>query len=351
MIISTSRFHHPVSSFRPLIVMVFLLLFAAPVHAQATAAKPVRLTSQQLKINLAWQIALDGVHFSPGILDARWGRKSQTALTEYASVHFPGVNPFDKKVFDKLAVDVDHALTTYTITSDDATSVGPLPEDWNEKSKLERLPYDSLIDALAEKFHCTRNLLQTLNPNVNLNTLNVEQTLTVPNLRNLTDSTPPATATTPATRTTTRPQAAYISINLTEKIIRVYDSSSKQLALLHCSVAKDKAKLPARDTAVKVMAANPNYTFDPKHWPEIRNVERVLIIPPGPRNPVGMAWIGLDLPGYGIHGNPKPELIGKTGSHGCFRLTNWDALTLFPMVRVGMPVKIINPEPAGTVSE
>jgi len=116
--------------------------------------------------------------------------------------------------------------------------------------------------------------------------------------------------------------------------------------LFHCSVAKDKAKLPARDTVVKKMAANPEYWFDPKNWPEVKNVDRVLKIPPGPRNPVGLAWIGLDIPGYGIHGNPKPELIGKTGSHGCFRMTNWDALALFPMVHVGMPVKIVNPEKA-----
>ncbi|MEI8196755.1 MAG: L,D-transpeptidase, partial [Phycisphaerae bacterium] len=112
-------------------------------------------------------------------------------------------------------------------------------------------------------------------------------------------------------------------------------------------VAKDKAKLPARDTSIKVMADNPQYTFDPKMWPDVTNVDRILQIPPGPRNPVGMAWIGLDLPGYGIHGNPKPELIGKTGSHGCFRLTNWDALRLYSLVHNGMKVKILDPQKEG----
>jgi lipoprotein-anchoring transpeptidase ErfK/SrfK len=79
-------------------------------------------------------------------------------------------------------------------------------------------------------------------------------------------------------------------------------------------------------------------------WPDVHDVTQTLQIPPGPRNPVGLAWVGLDLPGYGIHGTPKPELIGKTGSHGCFRLTNWDALKFAGLVQVGIPVKVVNPE-------
>ena len=111
------------------------------------------------------------------------------------------------------------------------------------------------------------------------------------------------------------------------------------------TIAKDKAKLPDRDTKVSAIAApNPGYQFNPSMWPEVHDVTRILNIPPGPRNPVGLAWCSLDLPGYGIHGTPKPELIGKTGSHGCFRLTNWDALKFAGLVKEGMPVKIVNPE-------
>ena len=86
---------------------------------------------------------------------------------------------------------------------------------------------------------------------------------------------------------------------------------------------------------------NPDYTFDPRMWPEVKNVDRKLTIPPGPRNPVGLCWIGLAVPGVGIHGSPAPEMIGKTGSHGCFRLTNWDALRLSTMVRIGTPVRFV----------
>jgi lipoprotein-anchoring transpeptidase ErfK/SrfK len=140
------------------------------------------------------------------------------------------------------------------------------------------------------------------------------------------------------------PDADEVRVNLAEKTIRVYDKTGQQLCLFHCSVAKDKEKLPARDAKIEAIVPNPNYTFNPKYWPEVHNVDRVLIIPPGPRNPVGVMWIQLDLPGYGMHGNPKPELIGKTGSHGCFRLTNWDAVRYASFVRVGMTVKMVNPE-------
>lgn len=313
---------------------------------------------QQLQINLAWQVALDGANFSPGIIDGNFGRKGQMALKEYAEANFPGVDPLDPKVYEALKVDVEHAVATYTIGDADAAEVGVLPDDWNEKAKLDKLPYESLLDALAEKFHCTKLLLQRLNPDVNMATLNVGQVVRVPNLRpfpepgGLEKMYKPRSGATGAAEG--RPAAVavnYLSINLTEKTIRAYDKQDRQVALFHCSVARDKAKLPARDTVVKTMASPPEYTFFPAMWPEVHNVNTVLTIKPGPRNPVGLAWMGLDLPGYGIHGNPKPELIGKTGSHGCFRLTNWDALNLFSMARIGMKVKIVNPEREGAGEE
>jgi lipoprotein-anchoring transpeptidase ErfK/SrfK len=119
-------------------------------------------------------------------------------------------------------------------------------------------------------------------------------------------------------------------------------TTRKAVALFHCSIAKSKDKLPSGESKVAVVSKNPDYTFDPKMWPEVKNVDRKLTIPPGPRNPVGLCWIGLGVPGVGIHGSPAPEMIGKTGSHGCFRLTNWDALRLSSMVRIGTSVRFIS---------
>ena len=294
---------------------------------------------KQTRINLAWQIALEGADFSPGILDGHFGRKSQMALTEYGARFFPELqSPYDKKVYDALKVDVDGVTVKYTVTADDAAQVGPkLPTDWNEKEKLERMRYESLHEALAEKYHCTRNFLQTLNTGVNMAAIDVGQELIVPNIRPF-----------PENWKTVIPQPKVVGdtvrVNLAEKTVRVFDHDGAQLALFHCSVAKDKAKLPDRDAKVTDVIPEPNYTFNPKYWPEVHNVDRSLIIKPGPRNPVGLCWVALDLPGYGMHGTPTPEFIGKTGSHGCFRLANWDALKYAGYVKKGMTVKMVNPD-------
>ncbi len=284
------------------------------------------------KTNLAWQIALDDQHFSPGILDGVWGRKGEIALQEHARA-FP----------ENLRVDIGHPTAPYTLGAADLAEVGPYPEDWNEREKLDKLRYPSLHECLAEKFHCTQALLARLNPGVNLNTLKAGDKLTAPNIRPFPMAGP--------LRGAKGPPAHHLKINLAGKTIRAFSADGRQLALFHCSVAKDKEHLPDRNAVIKTMASPPNYTFDPKGWPEVTNVNKKLIIAPGPRNPVGLAWIGLDLPGYGIHGNPKPELIGKTGSHGCFRLTNWDALALFSMVKVGMEVEIEGTEKIKAVPE
>ena len=301
---------------------------------------PVRPTvAKQTRINLAWQIALDAANFSPGVIDGKFGPKSKQALAEYTARYFPaGTSGFDKKVYEALKVDVDNAAILYTITSEDAAQVGPLPEDWNEKAKLDRLAYESLYDLVAEKFRCSKSLIASLNSTQNMAALRVGSSVIVPNVTPFL-----GTAAAKAARPDSM-DADYIAINLTEKAIRVYDKQGRQMALFDCSVAKEKAKLPAADTTVTRMVPNPQYGFDPKHWPEVTNVTQPLTIPPGPRNPVGVVWMQLGLPGYGMHGNPKPELIGKTGSHGCFRLTNWDAVTLYTFARPGMTVKIINPE-------
>ena len=113
------------------------------------------------------------------------------------------------------------------------------------------------------------------------------------------------------------------------------------LAHFPCSIAARVEKRPVGELHVIVIAPNPNYTFDPELFPEsaeARQLNQKLVLPPGPNNPVGVAWIGLDKPGYGIHGTPNPEQVGRTESHGCFRLANWDAEYLSHFVWVGMPV-------------
>lgn len=304
-----------------------LVLLLATSLAPLRAGSPDRLGD--LRSNLAWQIALERVGFSPGVLDGKVGRKTELATREFQRVR--GLSPngsLDAATATALGVDPTGVLASYVVHSSDVDEVGPAPTDWNEKSKLPRLGYDSVASAVAERFHCSKGLLERLNPGVNLAVLKPGDALQVPAV---------------AVETPT-PDGEFVEINLGEKVVRVMDGARRLIALFHCSIAKDKERLPTGSATVVVTRERPDYTFDPKMWPEVKNVNRKLLIPPGPRNPVGLCWVGLSLPGYGIHGTPNPELIGKTGSHGCFRLTNWDAMRLGKLVRVGTKVEFVGHE-------
>ncbi len=274
---------------------------------------------------VSWQIALERVGFSPGLIDGRLGGKTELATREFQRVRgLPQTGELDKTTAQALEIDPDSAFGKYTVTQEDLNEVGPSPTSWLAKSKLDRLGHECLQDALAEKFHCTRALLERLNPGLGINSLRPGGKLIVPIIPDPTET----------------PTADRLEVNLSEKVIRVLDSQNRLVALFHCSIAANKAKLPSGQTRVQVVARNPDYMFDPDMWPDVKEkISNKLRIPPGPRNPVGRCWIGLGLPGYGMHGTPNPELIGKTGSHGCFRLANWDAVRLGKMVKPGIAVK------------
>lgn len=274
----------------------------------------------------AYQAALDRAGFSPGLIDDKPGRKTELAIRAfqtYRGLKLSGVP--DPATLAALGVAQAPTTVEYTITERDRREVsGPIPEDWNRRAALSRLGYETLTELLAEQGHCSEALVQTLNPGRDLDRAGVGTVVRLPNVR-----TPPDAA------------IERLELDLGEKLIWLIDAQGRRAGLLHCSIARLPEKLPRGETTVSSVAFEPNYTFKPEMWPEVRNVDRVLTIPPGPRNPVGLCWIGLDRPGYGIHGTPKPELIGKTGSHGCFRLTNWDAVRLGKRVRIGMGVRFV----------
>jgi lipoprotein-anchoring transpeptidase ErfK/SrfK len=138
-------------------------------------------------------------------------------------------------------------------------------------------------------------------------------------------------------------RAALVVIHLADRYLEAFDTESNLLVHFPCSIAAKVDKRPVGRLHVAVVAAHPNYTFDPEIFAEsaeARAIGHKLTLPPGPKNPVGVAWIGLDKPGYGIHGTPSPEQIGRTESHGCFRLANWDAEYLLKLVWIGLPVDV-----------
>lgn len=280
-----------------------------------------------LQRSIAWQVALDGVGFSPGLIDGIIGPKTRLATREFQRVRGLKITgELDGVTSRTLKINPAKVLDRYVVTANDLAEIGSVPKSWKAKSRLRRLGHASLDWVLAEKFHCTRGLLRRLNPKASINSLRPGAKLVVPVLAEPAD----------------HPRAKYVEVNLAEKVVRVVDERKRLVAMFFCSIARHKSKLPRRDGRVQVIAPNPTYRFDPKMWPEVKEkVPGPLIIPPGPRNPVGRCWIGLSLPGVGMHGTPNPELIGKTGSHGCFRLSNWDAIRLSKMVDVGTPVKFV----------
>jgi lipoprotein-anchoring transpeptidase ErfK/SrfK len=303
-----------------------LICLAAGGLPRAAGQEPAAPPAIDLTV-LARQAALDRAGFSPGILDGKLGRKTLIALDAFQTDrHLPRTGEFDAATLEALAIHKRPTLCTYTVTAADLADVGgPLPDNWNAKAKLDRLRYESLSAVLAERGHCSLAALQALNPGRDLDVLKTGATVSLPEV------TPDKPAFRPAA----------LEINLTQKLVRVHDEDGRTRALFHCSIARLPEKRPRGSTTIITVAFDPVYVFKPEMWPEVTDVDKKLLIPAGPRNPVGLCWIGLARPGYGIHGTPNPELIGKTGSHGCFRLTNWDAQRLGGLVREGMPVRFV----------
>ena len=298
----------------------FLLLLAL-------TAPSIWAAETGLRRQLAWQIALEAVDFSPGIIDGAIGPKTRLATREFQRVRgLKQSGQLDALTAKALRIDPDTVLQRYHIKPWHLKEIGPAPTSWLARSKLRRLGHRNLEEVLAEQHHCSRRLLRRLNPGVTITDLKLGDAFIAPKV----------------TQPTKPLSGQVIEINLTEKVMRVIDRERRLIGLFHCSIAANRAKRPSGQARITRIVPNPEYTFQPEMWPEVtEKIERPLRIPPGPRNPVGRCWIALSLPGYGIHGTPNPELIGKTGSHGCFRLTNWDALRLSKMLRINTEVRFV----------
>lgn len=276
----------------------------------------------------AVQTRLDRENFSSGGIDGRWGSKSEKALAAWQTKSGkPATGKLDDAAIAALG-DTNDVMTTAVVSAADHAALTPYPASWLERSQQAALGYVSIEELFAEKFHVFRATLRKLNPDAPW-----------PN--------PPAgtAVAVPQVNSKPLPILSKIEIRLSQKTLTAYDAKGQIAAQFPCSIAADKTKRPVGETLhVVVYAENPDYTFDPALFaddPKAAAIDKKLRIPPGPNNPVGLAWIGLDRPGYGIHGTPSPEDISKTESHGCFRLTNWDALKLAHAVRTELPVVVL----------
>lgn len=276
---------------------------------------------------ISLQVSLDRLGFSPGCIDGRLGGQTRTALLAWQEANgLPAQAEADARYMPVLLPD-EFLYTNVVVTAEDLAQLGPFPQDWLERSKLPAMQCETVMELLAERFHCRQALLKTLNPH--WSNAVAGATFRVPDVLDR----------------AVRPRpAAKLRVFLAQKFIRAYDADGKILAHFPCSIAAKEEKRPVGTLTVTTVALHPNYTYDPVNFPELDEVQRgygKLIVPPGPNNPVGTAWIGLSKSGYGIHGTPYPEDIGRTESHGCFRLANWNAERLARMVEIGTPVEVV----------
>jgi len=290
--------------------------------ARALPLDPNKLTPERIA---AYQVVLERIHFSCGFIDGDQGMRTQRMLRAYqTSRGLPVTGVLDQATRDAIG-EPGEPFLNYTVTQDDIDSIMPKPPTWKAKAAAKRLGYNDIWEMLAEKFHCARIYLKRLNPTV---------TTPVAGTEIIGPKVYPAAPI---------PHAASLRIYLSETEIEGLDANGKIIAFFPCSIAKDKDKRPSGILTVKVVDPHPDYTFDPALFAEDAKAEGIthkMMIPPGPRNPVGTAWVGLSLPGYGIHGTPAPEKISATQSHGCFRLANWNADKVLKMVKVGTPVDV-----------
>lgn len=293
--------------------------------SSATTAKKDDAFPRPPRDTLEVQISLARLAYSSGSIDGVIGAQTRAAIMAFQRTYeLKCSGELDAATRDALTLE-SPALMTYTVTSNDLARLQPLSKTWLGKSQQTALDYEGVLELVAERGHASPNLVRRLNPNVNWTNIAAGAELQIPAVEY------PAPST----------KAAFIWISLGERKLQAFDENTNSLAHFPCSIAAKFEKRPVGELHITAVAPNPDYTFNPDVFPEseeARQMTSKLILPPGPNNPVGTAWISLDRPGYGMHGTPNPEQVGRTESHGCFRLANWNADYLIKLVWVGMPV-------------
>lgn len=289
---------------------------------------------------LALQICLDRAGYSCNTIDGVWGRKCERALMWFRQARGEtdaAVPMKPEAAYDRYFAESEDLFRIEVVTQADLDALVKIPQAPAKKAELEKMGYESVKEMLAERAHMSPRALERMNPGVDWEHVPAGLKLVIPNFPTMTEelSVWPKRKNGPK-----RPEAALVKVSLSNFEVTVYDAEGKLLAVFPCSIARDKAKRPsAGELKVTTTLANPNYTYTPDFTPKGQKMQR-HILPPGPNCPIGVAWLGLNLPGYGIHGTPQPESIGNAESHGCFRLANWNAARLYALCKPGTRVVV-----------
>lgn len=284
---------------------------------------PVKSHADPAAALLRAQVLLDRAHFSPGEIDGAGGGNTRAALAGFQAAHgLDASGKLDDRTWEALEQDPQPVLLSYTLTADDvAGPFAPVPDDIEQQATLAHLGYATVQEALGEKFHASPALLRRLNPDARFV---AGEALVVPNVLG----------------ETALPAAARVVVDQSDSVVRLLDAQGAVQAQFPASMGSAHDPLPLGEWAIRGVTRDPVFRYDPLLFWDADPLKAKATVQPGPNNPVGAVWIDLSKEHYGLHGTPEPGTVGKAQSHGCIRLTNWDALGVAAAVKAGTPVTL-----------